>query len=148
MKLNVLGDTLWTWYYHEGSFGEDYVYDFDIDATGNVYVTGASDGTFYNPDCFTAKISNTGVQQWLTRYPSASNSESQGTAIAVDATGNVYVAGFIDPPSASPNWLVLKYNSTGAQQWVDLYNGPLNAEDKGTDIVIAPNGNTTVFGYH
>lgn len=146
MKCGPLGDTLWTFYYHGESLGQDYAYDFALDAADNVYVTGASDGPYGNTDCFTAKLNSAGVQQWLTRYPSAINTESEGNAIAVSATGNVYVAGFFDPALAAKNWLVLKYNSAGVQQWVDIYNGPLNSEDIANDIVIAPNGNPTVCG--
>jgi hypothetical protein len=146
MKCNPLGDTLWTFYYHGGSLGDDYAYDFAIDTAGNVYVTGASDGTSGNTDCFTAKLNNAGVQQWLTRYTTAQNTESEGNAIDIDATGNIYVAGFFDPALASANWLVLKYNNAGVQQWVDMYNGPVNSDDRTSDIVIAPNGNPTVCG--
>ncbi len=146
MKCNPQGDTLWTYYYHNGSLGQDYAYDFAIDAAGNVYVTGASDGTSGNTDCFTAKLNNAGVQQWLTRYTSALNTESEGNAIDIDANGNVYVAGYLDLALAPKNWLVLKYNSAGVQQWVDFYNGPMNSEDVANDIVIAPNGNPTVCG--
>ncbi|MBK7965526.1 MAG: hypothetical protein IPK10_09685 [Bacteroidetes bacterium] len=56
-------------------------------------------------------------------------------------------AGTIDPALSSTNWLVVKYNSSGIQQWVDVLNGPGNGDDEALDIVIAPNGNATACGY-
>ena len=149
MKYGVLGDTLWTWYYDGGAKGEDEVLDMTLDNAGNVYVTGISED---NPngitDCYTAKISSTGVQQWLTRYPTPANAESIGNGVAVDNSGNVYVCGMIDPLSASSDWMVLKYNgATGAQLWADIYNAPVNFSEEALDIAVSPSGNPTACGY-
>ncbi|MBP6334416.1 MAG: T9SS type A sorting domain-containing protein [Bacteroidia bacterium] len=148
MKRNPAGDTLWIYYYDAGGYGEDYAVDLVIDNNDNVYITGNAEGaTSAIRECFTAKILPTGVEAWVSRYSPGGNPESFGNALVVDATGNVYVAGYVDPLSASNNWLVIKYNSAGVEQWVDVYNGPDNGEDVAMDIVIAPNGNPTVCGY-
>ena len=149
MKYGVLGDTLWTWYYDGGAKEDDEVLDMTLDNAGNVYVTGISED---NPngiyDCVTARISHSGVQQWLTRYPTPTNSESFGNGIAVDNTGNVYVCGMIDPLSATSDWLVVKYNgSTGVQVWSDIYNAPSNSSEEALDIAVSPSGNPTACGY-
>lgn len=147
MKRNPQGDTLWVYYYDGGNKSEDYATDIVTDNAGNVYITGNSENTSYTEECFTAKLLPTGAESWVARYTPGGNMRSFGNAVAVDALGNVYTAGFTDPFSAQGDWLVIKYNSAGSQQWADLLNGPGNSDDEATDIVIAPNGNPTVCGY-
>ncbi|MBK9399688.1 MAG: SBBP repeat-containing protein [Bacteroidetes bacterium] len=148
MKRDAQGDTLWVYYYDAGGNREDYATDIVVDAGGNTYITGRSESiSAYNFECFTAKISPTGTQLWVTRYPAVSPNQSYGNALTVDANGNVYVAGYTDPASASKDWLVVKYNSAGVQQWADVLNGPGNGDDEALDITLDPNGNPTVCGY-
>jgi uncharacterized delta-60 repeat protein len=147
MKRSPQGDTLWTYYYDSGAKNEDYATDLTTDNSGNVYITGNSTGSNYFDDCITIKLSSSGIPVWERRYSPGGNLQSYGNAIAVDASGNVYVAGYTDPISGSNDWLVLKYNSSGTLQWADVLNGPGNGEDAALDIAIAPNGNPTVCGY-
>jgi len=148
MKRNLQGDTLWTYYYDAGGNNEDYATDIAVDNSGNCYITGHSiaTSTFFK-ECFTAKILPSGSEAWVQRYSPGGTSESFGNSICVDGSGNVYVAGYSDASSANTDWLVIKYSSTGIEEWVDVLNGPDNGGDEAMDIVIAPNGNPTVCGY-
>lgn len=147
MKRNSAGDTLWTYYYDANVINEDYFYSLTVDQNGFVYATGISHPTTNGfADCITVKIDSNGVEQWFARYPSGNLYDTQGNDIAVDGNGNVYVAGFYDPVGAAADWLVIKYNAAGVQQWTDIYNGELNADDRANSITIAPNGNPTVCG--
>ncbi len=148
MKRSAIGDTLWTWYHDGAGKWADYAYDLAVDATGNVFVSGeeenASGG---NHTCFTAKLNTQGVQQWLTLYaPGVSSYNSQGKHIIIDALGNSYVAGSTYGPQSSQDWLVIKYNSLGVQQWVDQYNSAAGGADEVTQLAFAPNGNITACG--
>jgi len=148
MKRNSQGDTLWTYYYDGGSNNEDYATDIVVDDAGNTYLNGYSHKpSAYLFDCFTVKIDPTGTELWVSRYTEPGGAESFGNALAVDTLGNVYVAGYIDPSSGSNDWLVIKYNSSGIEQWVDVYNGADNGQDEAQGIAIAPNGNPTVCGF-
>ncbi|MBL7924084.1 MAG: hypothetical protein JNL88_07790 [Bacteroidia bacterium] len=148
MKRDAQGDTLWVYYYDAGGNREDYATDLAVDALGNAYITGRSEQVSNAVfDCFTAKISPAGSQLWVSRYALAAPNQCFGNALEVDASGNVYVAGKTDPSSSSENGLVIKYNSSGVQQWADVFNGPDNGGDEFLDIAIAPNGNPTVCGY-
>ncbi len=148
MKRNPQGDTLWTYYYDAGDNKEDYASEIVVDNSGNAYITGKSQSaTAYLFECFTVKIDPSGNEAWTARYSPGGNVESYGNGLAIDASGNVYTAGYTDPPSAGTDWLVIQYNSSGVQQWVDVMNGPGNYDDEALDIVIAPNGNPTVCGY-
>jgi hypothetical protein len=63
-----------------------------VDAQGNVYVTGESEGAGSATDFATLKYDAQGNQQWLARY-NGSNTFDQATALAVDVSGSVYVTG-------------------------------------------------------
>lgn len=147
MKRSPAGDTLWTYYYDAGFNNEDFASSIVLDATGNIYLTGRSQNASYLFECFTIKLLPSGLEAWVRRYSPGANTQSYGNALTVDLPGNVYVAGYTAPASASTDWLVLKYSSAGILEWADVLNGPGNGGDEALDIVITPNGNLTVCGY-
>jgi uncharacterized delta-60 repeat protein len=146
IKYSPAGDTLWT-YYHAGSiYEDDGALDITTDAGDNVYISGYVTNANYADECFTAKLNASGVEQWANRYAGPAGSDSRGNAVAVDDSGNVYVAGYYDAPSASKSLLVIKYNPNGTVQWTDVSNAPSSTSDEANDLAISPNGNATVCG--
>jgi beta-propeller repeat-containing protein len=117
-----------------------------VDGSGNAYVTGISfGGTRY--DSTTIKYNSAGQQQWVARY--GQGFESAGNAITVDSLGNAYVTGYTDDPNRNgfPNYVTIKYNSAGQQQWVASYNGPGGtSSNRATTIALDISGNVYVSG--
>jgi hypothetical protein len=64
-----------------------------VDEQGQVYVTGRSSKRPSSSDCFTAKYAVDGRELWSRRFSSVSRSSDAGQAIALDAAGNVHLAG-------------------------------------------------------
>jgi hypothetical protein len=64
-----------------------------VDASGNVYVTGTSDGLGSSRDYATIRYDSLGVQKWLTRYDGSASGNDDAAGIAVDASGNVVITG-------------------------------------------------------
>jgi hypothetical protein len=75
----------------------------------NVYVTGYSPGTNSGNDIVTIKYDNNGNQIWLQGYNGPGNGDDEGNAIAVDASGNVYVAGYETTAAGGTEMVVIKY---------------------------------------
>ncbi|MBU0943962.1 MAG: SBBP repeat-containing protein [Proteobacteria bacterium] len=105
-----------------------------VDGTNNVYITGESSATWRSPQnahpgtgnwtaAFAAKLDSSGTIQWNTFMGSTQTDLS--SAIAVDTTGNVYVAGTSYATWGSPlnaftggtNAFLVKLNSNGTQVW-------------------------------
>jgi uncharacterized delta-60 repeat protein len=118
-----------------------------LDDSGNAYVTGRSFGlgTYY--DYATVKYNATGVQQWVARHNGGSTTDDYAYALAVDASGNVYVTGeSVEITNGTADCVTIKYNASGVEQWVAVYNGPGNAGDVGNDIALDAGGNIYVTG--
>lgn len=69
-----------------------------------------------------------------------------GLALTLDGSGNVYVAGATEDLSEGYNALVLKYNSSGSQQWNYSYNSSGSNDDIASSIAVDASGNCYVGG--
>jgi len=146
IKYSSNGDQLWPARYNNYENGWDMAYAIAVDINGNVYVTGSSyDLTTYY-DCATIKYNSSGVQQWVRRYSYQGNQSDEGKAITVDDAGNVYVTGRSVSTTTSWDYITIKYNAGGTQQWPARYNGTGNYDDGPTGIVVDPSGNVYVTG--
>lgn len=121
IKYNSSGVQQWVQRYNGPGNSTDEAYRIAVSDSGNVYVTGysRSGSGAGTEDCTTIKYNFAGVQQWVQRFNNGAN--EIGLSIAVDASGNVYVAGFAWNGSSSIDYLTLKYNSSGVQQWVNIH---------------------------
>ena len=97
------------------------------DASGNVYVAGYTRGGLDGntltgtADLFVTKYGSSGVKQY-TRQLGVAGQRTEGTSVATDANGNVYVAGNIwggldgNALTGTLDFFVTKYNSSGVKQ--------------------------------
>ena len=133
-----------------------------LDSNGNTYVTGWFTGTASfggktltsseDDDIFVAKYDASGAVLWA-KKAGGTNSEA-GRSIAVDGSGNAYVAGgFEDTASFGGTTLtssgqidifVAKYDASGNVLWAKKAGG--TSFDNGVDIALDGNGNTYVTG--
>ena len=101
--------------------------DVGVDSSGNVYVTGSTEGSLGGAanagsyDAWIAKYDGNGNQIWVRQFGSAEN--DQAKHIAIDKAGNVFLSGntngVLVPGSFAGEgdaW-VAKYSSTGSQLW-------------------------------
>jgi hypothetical protein len=114
IKYNSNGIQLWAARYNGPGNQMDMPTAMAIDSSGNIYVTGYSNGNSSLDYC-TIKYNNNGVQQWVARYP-GSGTGGAANSIAVDANSNIYVTG-----TYNYNLVTIKYNTNGVQQWVATY---------------------------
>jgi len=143
--VNSQVNLVWQSNFNGPGNGWDYPYSMVLDNAGNIYITGESaNGVYY--DCVTIKYNSSGVEQWFRTFNGSGNSTDFGKSIAIDASGNVYVAGQTTSASGLRDYLVIKYNSTGIQQWVRTYNGTGNANDNAFSIAVDASGNVYVTG--
>ena len=63
-------------------------------------------------------------QAWVARYNGPGNLDDVARPIAVDRSGNVYITGYSEDPTNGLDYLTIKYDSAGQQQWVTRYDGP------------------------
>lgn len=114
------------------------------DASKNVYVVGATLNGSGNYDILVAKYDSKGVQQWINQYNGAGNGHDVGAGIDVDAVGNVYITGTVTT-ATSVDLIVIRYNSSGVQLWLQTYNGTGNFYDAGADVKLVTGTNFGVY---
>ena len=96
---------------------------------------------------FSLDISAQVTEEWVARYNNPVNGEDYAYAVAVDSSGNVYVTGYNDGEGNGKDYITIKYNSAGVEEWVARYNGPKNDDDEAVAIAIDNLGNVYVTGY-
>jgi uncharacterized delta-60 repeat protein len=147
IRYDANGIQRWVDRYH-GGVGDDFAYALAVDAAGNVYVTGESVGSGTGSDYATIKYGPRGRRYWVARYdsPHPGFASDVANAIAVDASGNVYVTGESNDVGTETDFATVKYSASGAEQWVARYNDPANAFDQATALAVDASGNVHVTG--
>ncbi|MBZ0136588.1 MAG: tandem-95 repeat protein [Planctomycetes bacterium] len=127
-----------------------------VDAAGNVYAIGrSSNGS--NSDYSTVKYDSSGVEQWRATWNSSGNSDDRPTALAVNASGDVYVTGYSIDAGGSGGWnyATIKYNgATGATVWggagfdngAAVWNSSANNYDEASALALDASGDVYVTG--
>lgn len=147
IKYNSVGVQQWTAIFNGVGNGLDEARDIKVDNAGNVYVTGFTATTASNFDYITIKYDGAGTQLWAVAYNGSANGFDEAYALEVDAAGNVYVTGGSDVSSQGSNFMTIKYNTSGVQQWIRGYNGSGNSIDAATQLALDNSGNVYVTGH-
>mgnify|MGYP005990045875 CR=1 FL=1 len=116
-----------------------------VDSSSSIIVTGqtASDGAG-GDDLLIAKYNSSGVLQWG-RTLGGSGTDI-GQAVATDSSDNIIVVGHTTSDGVGGNdFLIAKYNSSGALQWDRTLGG--SSQDYVHGIAIDSSDNIIVAGY-
>ncbi|MBI5774529.1 MAG: SBBP repeat-containing protein, partial [Verrucomicrobia bacterium] len=139
------GVPLWTNRYNGPGNDNDIAYALAVDGGGNVFVTGYSyNGA--NVDYATVAYSGAGTPLWTNRYNGPGNANDQANAIALDASGNVFVTGQSSGSGSSDDYATIKYSGAGTPLWTNRYDGPGNNDDRALAVAVDAGGNVFVTG--
>jgi hypothetical protein len=147
IKYSNAGVLVWNDRYSNLSDGDDVAKALAVDDSGNVFVTGFSDGTDTDHDYATIKYSGNGVRLWTKRFDGPANFTDEPRAIAVDLSGNAYVTGFSEDDLSLRDYATIKYSNAGAALWTNRYDGPASFNDEATALAVAAQGNCYVTGF-
>jgi len=143
IKYDFDGTQQWVRTYDGG--GVDAPAALVLDPAGNLYVTGLSEGSGTNDDFATVKYDAAGTEQWVRRYDGPTTvlnrDYDRAAALAVDASGNVFVTG-----NSADDFATVKYDAAGTEQWVRRYDGPAAGADWATALAVDAAGNAYVSG--
>jgi Beta-propeller repeat len=167
LKLNTNGAYQWHTFY-----GSTTGYGIAVDSGGTVYVCGAADTAWTGPSgeaplnpypgqeaIFVLSLNSSGAYRWHTFYGgSVQFSGSVGNGIALDGSGNLYVAGYawpswngpsgeapLNPATGTQDIVVLKLDTNGAYKWHTFYGANIGAA-AGYGIA-ADSGKIYITGY-
>jgi hypothetical protein len=152
-KYDTDGTRLWT--RQLGTTESDHSYGIAVDPSGNVYITGFTEGDLDGNanagyrDIFVSKYDTDGTRLW-TRQLGTTEAE-YGYGIVVDPSGNAYITGKThgdldgNANTGNEDIFVSKYDTNGVLQWTSLLGTAGN--ESGSGIAADSNGNVYITGY-
>ena len=121
------------------NFSDDELRALTVDNTGNVYVTGVVGST---GGAGTIKYDSAGNLEWISFYKGVTPND-----IEVDEPGNVFITGYGQNSNETMNdYVTIKYNPDGIEQWVQRYDGSGNGQDYANSLALDSEGNVFVVG--
>src|SRR3989339_1303174 len=110
-----------------------------VSPLGNVYVTGSQE---LNGGYSTVKFNSSLNFQWESLYNGGLHDRPND--IKIDADENIYITGHSDPSPFEYNAVTIKYNSAGAQLWVNSHDNQTYTSTLGRVILLDNSGDLYV----
>ena len=149
VKYSPAGAIVWRTVTNGGANGNDIAKAIAVDSSGDVLVTGSSEYAGQT-DYLTVKYSGSnGAELWRATFNGVGNGDDDAYAIAVDAANNVVVTGtsFVSPIRTNFDYVTVKYNAAGAEQWRMSLDGGTSSTDRVVALCLDSAGNPHVTGY-
>lgn len=137
------------WSKNWGVTGDDFPADMEIDAAGDVYVTGI--GIDLIDKYSTIKLRGSDGQL-LWQFYDALGLDHSTSGLFLDGVGGVFITGASDPDGNQSNFnddffTVKRDAASGAQLWTHAYGEPcVGCYDVPSDVRVDPDGNVFVAG--
>lgn len=150
IKYSYYGVEQWIKTYNGPQNSYDFAVAIAADDFGSVLVTGRSIGLNNRFNFATIKYSTDGIELWVQRFSTLGNYSDIPYNIATDNWGNVIITGAgasLDTTSFAPDYLTIKYDSTGVLLWDSRYNGPGNDFDDARVVAVDDAGNIFISGW-
>ncbi|MBI3195343.1 MAG: T9SS type A sorting domain-containing protein [Ignavibacteriae bacterium] len=145
IKYDSLGNEVWAKRYNGPANGDDRAYAMALRGTTDVYVTGASTDTMY--DYFTIKYNAaTGDSVWGVRYNGSGDGDDIARGIVLRSSTDLVITGSSKDSVNGFDYVTIRYNSSGVEQWNARYNGNANSDDHAYAIDIHSNSRIYVTG--
>jgi len=145
IKYDSNGNMQWVARYDGAGYGDDHGAAIATDASDNVYVTGSSVTSSGSTDITTIKYDPSGNERWIAHYDGPAEDPDFGIDVALDAAGNVYVAGM--SWGNNFDYITIKYDPSGKQQWAARYDGPVRGYDRLEAMSVDAVGNVCITGW-
>ncbi len=134
VQTGVAQVELWTRQF--GTRGSDIAHSAAVDRAGNIYITGSTTGAFTGQNlfggAFLRKYDSGGNELWTRQF---GLSYAAASSVAVDSSGNVYLAG---------DAFLRKYDSGGNELWTRQFG--TSSFDAAYSVAADNNGNIFVAG--
>jgi len=140
VKMDSFGNEKWRYVYDGPANSYDEATSIAIDMNENIYVGGYSTGIGTAEDFTVIKLDSAGNEKWVYRYDGPANYRDELKALALDTLGHIYGAGGSWSDIGSWDFLVVKLDSMGDEQWVYRFDGYAHYYDWAEDIVIDDSG--------
>ena len=148
IKYNSDGVVQWIAIYNGSLNSLDSPNKIIIDDLCNVYVTGSGSYNSGDGEDFTTiKYNSSGEEQWISTFNGQNTFRDVSNSIALDGMDNVYVTGRTWVTQLDYDFATIKYNASGQEQWVAIYNGPADGDDWASSIATDVSGNAYVTGW-
>lgn len=135
LKYDRSGNLMWSQFYNGSGNSADKAFGIAVDDEDNIIIGGYI--TNDNEDCGIIKYNANGHLLWAASYNGSGNSADKAFGIAVDDEDrSIYITGYETDTYNSTNYITLKYNSSGNNEWAASYNGLGNGNDKANSIGI------------
>ncbi|MEZ6191258.1 MAG: SBBP repeat-containing protein [Phycisphaerales bacterium] len=150
-KIDPAGIELWTKQIGTASYDESY--SVAVDAAGNAYISGTTEGSLGGTnvgyaDVFLTKFDPSGNELWGTQIGTTTYDESY--SVAVDAAGNAYISGQTYGGLGGNNngkydAFLIKFDPSGNELWSTQIGTA--GDDWNTSVVVDAAGNAYISGH-
>lgn len=147
-NINAQINPQWTQIFNGSFNGNDIPRAMTIDKDGNVIVTGQTQvgAASQDYDCITIKYNSSGSLIWSKTFNGAANGPDAAYSVSTDNLGNIYIAGSTLGNGTDYDFLTIKYDANGNEQWIKTYNYASNLSDIARFVLVNSSGEIIVSG--